>query len=268
MDTKEGVEEVFSKQEGTTKKSADKGKAGRHGIKRYVCREGGGCTFEGLGLNAYRKHAREVHNMKVPKPAKVVCSEAEESSDASENSTTPSLPFAGKANAEEYSDWLNLRKLQWRAKRGYTGAPPPPPAAPAKAAPAASTNGVWLKAKRRFMCTQEGCEYGTDDNRNMQKHLRNKHNIGVVWYPCNQDGCCYEAKEKSILKRHLANKHDIGVTWYTCPQPGCGDRFKESGNLTRHLALVHDIGGVWYDCPQCSFRTKQRGNLKRHSQLH
>ena len=41
--------------------------------------------------------------------------------------SSPSLPFAGKADAEEYSDWLNLRKLQWREKRGYTGAPPPPP---------------------------------------------------------------------------------------------------------------------------------------------
>jgi len=39
----------------------------------------------------------------------------------------PCLPPTGKADSEEYADWLNLRKLQWREQRGYTGAPPPPP---------------------------------------------------------------------------------------------------------------------------------------------
>ena len=40
------------------------------------------------------------------------------------DSNTPSLPIGSKVDAEEYSDWLNLRKLQWREQRCHTVAPP------------------------------------------------------------------------------------------------------------------------------------------------
>ena len=73
-------------------------------------------------------------------------------------------------------------------------------------------------------CTQDDCTYKTRLKGDLQRHLANIHEIGVVWHHC--DTCSYKAKQKSHVTQHRANVHGIGVVWHACPQPDCTYRSK------------------------------------------
>ena len=53
------------------------------------------------------------------------------------------------------------------------------------------------------------------------------------------------------LKKHFEDKHDLGVSqtdddadvsWFHCDQDGCNYKSKQKGDLKKHKAHIHDIG--------------------------
>jgi len=69
----------------------------------------------------------------------------------------------------------------------------------------------------------------------------------VTWYICDMPGCTFRSKHgKGKLKQHLLNVHKLTdeekITWFTCPyaDKGCTFKSKQRGHLKRHLIQVHN----------------------------
>lgn len=136
----------------------------------------------------------------------------------------------------------------------------------------------------KYFCRH--CNYTTHWLDHLDTHLKRKHDIDGL-YQC--DECKEPFRYQAHLIEHLRDIHGIRVhqcpkrNWsvrrfvptkpvfkrviedYYCDQPGCTFKTKYKANLKAHRANIHDIDVVWHSCSYCSYVSKTRCNLARHT---
>ncbi|KAK9502420.1 hypothetical protein O3M35_011202 [Rhynocoris fuscipes] len=112
-------------------------------------------------------------------------------------------------------------------------------------------------ASRRFLCKQ--CNKSYKYRQGLRTHQK---------FECGKEPqmlcplCPYRAKQKVALKRHvvivrIGNKHQC---------PDCFRSYKQKGHMIAHRK--YECGKEpQFQCPLCSYRSKQKSQLKRHISL-
>ncbi|KAL1129448.1 hypothetical protein AAG570_013974 [Ranatra chinensis] len=110
------------------------------------------------------------------------------------------------------------------------------------------------------------------------KHYRNsmslKRHLNYVCgrepqYGC--DYCSYRTKHRGDLKKHTNEVHDPNPTLFPClfeigryRCSGCGKSYNNKVSLNRHAKFVCGIEPQ-FSCHFCSYKTKHKGDLKKHT---
>ncbi|KAK9502432.1 hypothetical protein O3M35_011214 [Rhynocoris fuscipes] len=98
-----------------------------------------------------------------------------------------------------------------------------------------------------------------------------------VTYNCGKEAqfqcpyCPYKGKQKVQVRRHIVYKHPLmvessgvnqaNVATYECPK--CGKIYRSQGGLCNHVSF--ECGkDAQFKCQFCSYKTKMKGNFKRH----
>ena len=91
-----------------------------------------------------------------------------------------------------------------------------------------------------FKC--QHCEYETPWKGNLTRHMRDIHNIGVVWHQCEH--CTYKTKRKYDIKRHLEYIHDIGDKQCEWCARNCNKVIEHKGGYICRKCYRKDAGHV------------------------
>ena len=106
------------------------------------------------------------------------------------------------------------------------------------------------------------CKHIFKNKSNLDEHLSNIHDIGVIWYSCTESDCNFKSKSKSTITKHLNNTHELNVTWHECQENECNYQSKQKHHLRRHLEQMHDIGD--YRCDFCFQNRNSHIPYKEH----
>ena len=81
----------------------------------------------------------------------------------------------------------------------------------------------------------------------------------IEWYKC--DYCEYQSKFKNALQSHKKTHTDNAEDKVTC------DICKLSVSkkyLSTHIKKIHEEEGELFSCDSCDFKTKYKGEVKKH----
>ncbi|KAG5893207.1 hypothetical protein JTB14_025611 [Gonioctena quinquepunctata] len=103
---------------------------------------------------------------------------------------------------------------------------------------------------------------------NMEQHIEQHQNIMAnVKFRCIK--CDYTHESKSELKSHMKTHKVLHKTteFYSCDQ--CSFKSKQKGNLQTHSHIHENPEDIkMFKCPLCKFQARQKGNLKTHLLTH
>ncbi|KAH9529737.1 factor 13 [Dermatophagoides farinae] len=111
---------------------------------------------------------------------------------------------------------------------------------------------------QRHKCLQNNCTEQFDSVFDLEKHLKQSHNI----FQCSNEKCAIIFRNENELKRHLKMEHL--KEYLTCNS--CNKNFRNRKAISKHIYLVHDTGHYRCDHDGCDFFTSYRGDLLTHKQ--
>jgi hypothetical protein len=116
-------------------------------------------------------------------------------------------------------------------------------------------------------CKCELCGKELRNERCLQDHKINKHEIGVIWTHCDVKDCTYKCKQTARIKDHMKYSHsENGLETFKCPQKECEFETNYEGNIKQHLSSMHDIDVKWHKCEikDCEYECKDLSALASH----
>ena len=113
-----------------------------------------------------------------------------------------------------------------------------------------------------FRCTyDESCTYYTFDNRNVRKHVKDRHLNQSKVYSCKT--CSLQFYYKEEYQNHRKNVHDEEDRLEASLRAKCRlchHQFDNKRTMAMHRKRPHR-----FDCPQCDLKFVQKHDLKRHA---
>lgn len=120
---------------------------------------------------------------------------------------------------------------------------------------------VHMIPQKRFECHL--CVYTTDIKWPLKHHINSKHcsDEQTTWFSCQQ--CTFKTKRCNNLKSHMLAKHSIEnkVKCEECPFSAVSSKILEQHINDKHTP---DDVAIWYDCSNCTYKSKNQGNLRAH----
>ena len=111
-----------------------------------------------------------------------------------------------------------------------------------------------------FRCSHSNCDYKSHYNYNLQNHIRAKH-TGEYLFSCPD--CDYKCIRNDQLRNHIRDKHTTGEYLFRCSHSDCDYKYKTKRHLQRHVAVKH-TGERLFSCPDCDYKCIRKVDLQYH----
>ena len=121
------------------------------------------------------------------------------------------------------------------------------------------------KERQIFKCEQQGCDYKTFRNSDLQSHMKT-HSEDAT--PCSQPDCLFKTTHHVAMNKHMQKHRDSGSPpkpkkLYSCSHPFCDYTSENTGNIQRHMK-THGEDATPCNQSGCLFKTTYHLVMIKH----
>ena len=115
--------------------------------------------------------------------------------------------------------------------------------------------------EKRYECKTCGEKYVSESR--LQNHFDSCH-AGKT-FDCPEPDCNVKLRAKTSVKKHVERKHKKSEK-HKCSECDYITVYKEA--LKGHFNIQHSTTATEYCCSVCNYKSKSKGNFRRHEQTH